>query len=197
MNIFESKNIRSVLEKKIKKDAISFRKKIDKEREKEKKREIRDIKNHQKKINREIKKNIIQNVSILKNQSKDKNSFLNSIMSIKGDISDDLYNFIIFVAHNSDKLKTKSNNGTMLITKNPNVLIKMFDSPIVNNYMNDKIRNLISKFYRMSNPSINEKLKNNIFLDYMIINNSIFNIIKDVVFELIRCDLLSKEGLYT
>jgi len=192
----EGKSLYSQRLKQVERDAKRFRKQVDKSIEKRRKEEERNQKNQDRLRKRDTKKSINDIISQLKKKSKDKESVISLVSEYKDEIKPETYELIKYMSQQIDKLKTKKQNGTRLITRNFLIIPKVLEHPLVKDNPNPKILNSVSKIIRISNIKLNPKFKQHDKIgNFRIINNVLFNAIRDLAFELIRQDMMELKGV--
>lgn len=193
----EFTNIHSREQKRIASDAKKIRKQIDRDIEK-KKREEEKRYEQQKRLNNKLSKT---NVDILlkkmKAASKTKESLSSVIDKIDSNsVKPETMKFIKWVIEQADKLKTNKKAGTFLVTRNFNLIPRILNNPIIQNSKDPKIISTISKLVRTSNIELNPKFNSkNIIANYRMVNNVLFNLVRDLVLELIHSDMMELQGI--
>lgn len=193
--LIESSNPVSQQRQQAIKNAKKFRTLIDKQNQKHEKEQTREQSRVEKEKKKQIKNNIKDIIKNAKQDSKEKTSFVLTIEKLKTSVKPETYQLISYLAQASDKLKTKKQDGTTLITKNTGLVPKILSSPIVANHRNPKISKLVADILKISNDSINPRIKGDIIKDFRMINNQLYNIYKKMIVELIRCDMEEVNGV--
>lgn len=188
-NIFQSKM------KSIQKDARKIRTYLDKQKEKKHKEEEKTIKKQKKEFDKFIKNDINEFIKYLKKNIKEKDNFINAVEKYKHLFSDKIYQILQYLSTEINKLKSKKQKGTRLITKNYLIIPKILNNKFIQQIPEPKINKIISRILKISNLNINNK-ENNISLTLKSINNQLFNSLRDLGLELIRYDLFNEKGLY-
>jgi len=194
--LIEGKSIYSQRMKQVERDAKRFRKQVDSSIEKRRKEEERNQKNQERLNKRDTKKSISTLISDSKKKSKDKESLDSLIFDYKDKIKPETYELVKYMSRQIDRLKTKKQNGTRLITRNFLIIPKVLEHPLVKDSLNPKILNAVSKIIRISNIELNPKFKRHDKIgNFRIINNVLFNAIRDLAFELMRQDMINLQGV--
>ena len=192
----EYTNLYSRQQSRISRDAKKFRRQIDRGKEKNKKEEEKDLQKREKISIKLTKSNINTLLKTMKAESKSKDSLQSIIDNIDSNqIKPETLRFIQWVSGQTDKLKTKKKNGTVLITRNFSLIPKILNNPIVGDNKDPRIIMVVSKLVRTSNIELNPKFNlRNKTSNYRMINNVLFNSIRDLVLELIRSDMMELQG---
>lgn len=192
----EYTNIYSRQQSSIARNAKKFRQQIDREKEKNKKEEEKDHKKRERLSKKLVKSNVNTLLKTMKIESKSKDYLQNIIDSIDSNqIKPETLRFIRWVSGQTDKLKTKKKNGTVLISRNFSLIPKILNNPIVRDNKDQKVIMAVSKLVRTSNIELNPKFNpRNKTSNYRMINNVLFNSIRDLVLELIRSNIMELQG---
>jgi hypothetical protein len=194
----EKKSLKDIYDKKINRGIKRWCKIIDQEKNKEIKSKNKIQTSIDTSSKSSEKKSVYSDIRYFKSLVKDQKSFLEIIPSLEQyGVSSDVMNFIKSVSGCSDKLATNKNPGTRLISKNKIIASKILDHPLIQKNSDDKrISDAVARLTRISNSNLNSKSDNRSFKEFSrSINNSLFNSIRDLVFELIKVDIMSQKEI--
>jgi len=197
LELLESHNAYARQQKNIARDVKKFRKQFDKTNEKKIKEEEKFIKKQERENKKETKRQISDLVRDIRSSSKTKESLLSVIQNLdKNQIEPKTLEFISWVVEQADKLKTNKKDGTILITRNFNLVPKILNNPIVGQNKDPKVISIVSKLVRTSNIELHPKFNpRNKISNYRMLNNILFNVIKDLVLTLIHNDIMKLQGV--
>lgn len=195
-NYMKNENLFIQNQKNITKDAKFFRKLIDNEIKKNKKEEEKLKKQENIVKNKEIKSNINNLMSLIKDKCREKKSLQDLIRELqKEEISRSILDFINSISYQINKIKKNNTEGTLLITKNISFIPNILSSSVLLNRKNPKILIITEKLKNILNSNVNDDIKNKAIY-YRMINNTIFNLVRDLILELIKDDMFEKNGVY-
>ena len=195
-DLLESSNLYSREKKRIARDAKKFRRQIDRDKEKKKKEEERNYKKQARLSKKLTKSNINTLLKEMKTASKTKASLQAIVDELDpNQVKKETLDFIKWVVKQTDRLKTKKKEGTVLVTRNFSLVPKILNNSVVSKNKDPKVIASISKLVRTSNIELNPKFNpKNKTSNYRMINNVLFNSIRDLVLELIRSDMMELQG---
>ena len=188
----EGKTLKSLSDQRIARDAHKWRQTIDKEKKKENKDNERLQKKLDKIAQKEHRKSTLSHLQEIKKSISDKQTFADNKQKLLTFIKDDkTKKFIEFVIESVNKYSSKDKTKSSLITKNKILVDRIIEHEFIVNNQDEDILGIIQRFMRIITPAFHNKQYNNIIAFYKAINNQIFNICKDLVFQIIEKEALN------
>lgn len=167
---------------------------INKQRDKEAKEQEKVQQKAHKEQEQNINLEVNERIKDLKSDAKDQKSLMAIINSLNEETEVNLKTktFLSILASQIDKM-----SETRLITKNSLIARSLQDNSFVNKFNHaPKVSMAIAKIIRLLNPSLNPIVQElNPVEQHRKRNDKLFNAIKDLIFEIVKVDMLQIRGV--